>query len=158
MRGDGLTMRRDERGYTKFEFTAVIIMVAVVVLIALPLWLNFQEQERRAMDRLEAVNAESAARTEYMMSHWPGNEKVMYLFTGENEVCRILRHAPCESSDYASLTPPARDLYNDGGDEGSGQAAKARSRKLGDTPLIVVVSGEGEISYNSWKEVLAGGR
>lgn len=148
-------MKLNKKGYTKFELVAVIIMICIVIAILIPVWLHFAETERQAMDRLEATNAESAARIEYMLSHYPTEGSVMYMFTGNSEVLQILRHAPCETTDYENISFPRTDKYNDGGADGSGLAAGGRSNKVGDTPLIVVIGTNGEILYNSWKEQLA---
>lgn len=145
----------NKKGYTKFELIAVIIMIAIVIAILIPVWLHFQETERQAMDRLEATNAETMAHTEYMLGHYTSGEPAMYMFTGNSEVCQILRHAPYTANNYADITFPRADQYNDGGAQGSGLPAGGRSKKIGDTPLIVVINQNGEIVYNSWKEKLA---
>ena len=145
----------NKKGYTKFELVAVIIMICIVIAILIPVWLHFQETERQAMDRLEAINAETMARTEYMLGHYTSGEPVMYMFTGNSEVCQILRHAPYTAKSYGDITFSRVDQYNDGGAQGSGLPASGRSRKIGDTELIVVIDHNGEIVYNSWKEKLA---
>lgn len=145
----------NKKGYTKFELVAVIIMICIVIAILIPVWLHFQETERQAMDRYEAINAESTAQVEYMLGHFSSETPVMYMFTGNSEVLQILRHAPCETADYKNITFPRTDKYNDGGAEGSGLPAGGRSKKVGDEPLIVVIGNGGDILYNSWKEKLA---
>lgn len=149
-------MKLDRKGFTKFELTAVIIMIAIVIAIAIPVWLHFVETERRAMDRLESINAETEAHTEYMLSHWQSGEAVMYMFTGNNELCQILRHAPYNGgNDFSLISMPVEDKYSDGGNNGSGLEAKARSKKLEEISLIIVIDKNGEVVYNSWKERLA---
>ena len=148
-------MKLNKKGYTKFELVAVIIMICIVIAILIPIWLHFQEEQRQAMDRLEATNAEGTAQVEYMLAHWPTDGAVMYMFTGNSEVLQILRHAPCETTDYANIAFPRSDKYDDGGANGSGLAAGGRSRKVGDEPLIVVIGSDGAILYNSWKVKLS---
>lgn len=145
----------NKKGYTKFELVAVLIMIAIVIAILIPVWLHFQENERQAMDRLEANTAETMAHTEYLLGHYPSDGAVMYMFTGNTELLQILRHAPYTAESYADITFPRVDQYNDGGANGSGLPAGGRSKKIGDTPLIVVIDKGGEIVYNSWKEELA---
>lgn len=148
-------MKLNKKGFTKFELTAVIIIICIIIAILIPVWLHFQETERQAMDRLEAINAESTAQMEYLMSHYPAGGEVMYMFTGNSEVLQILRHAPYTAKSYDEIEFPRLDAYNDGGDEGHGLSAGGRSNKVGDTPLYVVIGDGGEILYNSWKEKLA---
>ncbi len=148
-------MLKNKKGFTKFELCAVLIMIAITVAIAIPVALHFVEEERKAMDRLEAINAETQAQTEYMLGHWERGETVMYMFTGNTEVCEILRHAPYTAKSFDEIDFPIADKYSDGGAQGSGLEARARSRKIGERPLIVVVGPGGDILYNSWKTRLA---
>ena len=142
------------RGITKVELVSVIIIIAVFIAVMIPLGYNFLEGQRRAQDRIKASNAQDTARQEYMLSH-RGGDPIVYSFSGKSEVLLIIAHAYAESEDYSDLTPPRKDGFNDGGSRSSTTITpKAKSDKIGDTPLYVVIGDNGEILYNSWYEAL----
>ena len=144
----------NKKGITKVELVSVIIIVAIFIAILIPLGYNFLEGQRRAQDRIKASNAQDTARQEYMLSHM-GDEPIVYSFSGKSEVLLIIAHAYAEGEDYSKLAPPRTDGFNDGGNRASTlQTPEAKSDKIGDTPLYVVVGGSGEILYNSWTEAL----
>ncbi len=147
--------KRGRRGYTRFELISVIIIVLIVIAIFIPVVLNFFETQRRSQDRQKAVRAEDLARQEYMLSHYDG-EPVVYTFSGRSEVLMIVSHAALdpETKDFSEIELPKKDAFNDGGNKAFGELAKADSRAVGETELYVVVTGDGEVLYNSWLEIL----
>lgn len=146
-----------KRGITKVELVSVIIIIAVFIAVMIPLGYNFLEGQRRSQDRIKASNAQDTARQEYMLSHM-GGDPIIYSFSGKTEVLLIIAHAPVEGvadGDYSGLTPPRKDGFNDGGNRSSTTLTpSAKSDKIGDTPLYIVVGNNGEILYNSWLEAL----
>ena len=148
-------MNRGKKGFTRFELTAVLIMIAIVIAISIPVALNFVETQRRSMDRQRADRAEEVAYTEYALAHMFKDGEVMYMFTGDTEVLDILRHAPYGGGEYSKIEFPRADKYDDGGAKAWGMAIKARSKKLEGEDLIIVLGANGEVRYNSWKEKLA---
>ena len=147
----------NRRGITKVELVSVLIIIAVFIAVMIPLGYNFVEGQRRAQDRIKASNAQDTARQEYMLSHM-GADPIIYSFSGKTEVLLVIAHAPVEGvtdGDYSGLTPPRKDYFNDGGNRSSTTLMpEARSDKIGDTPLYVVIGDSGEILYNSWYEAL----
>ena len=144
----------NKRGITKVELACVIIIIAVIIAVLIPIGYNFFEGQRQAQDRIKANNAQDTARQEYMLSHM-GDAPIVYSFSGKTEVLLVIAHAYAEGEDYSSLTPPRIDGFDDGGNRASTlQTPTAKSNKIGDTPLYIVVGGAGEILYNSWTEAL----
>ena len=148
-------MKNPKKGFTRFELTAVLIMIAIVILISIPVALHFVETQRRSMDRQRADRAEEVAYSEYALGHMFKDGAVMYMFTGDTEVLSILRHAPYEAKSYSEIVFPRTDKYDDGGAKASGLAIEPRSKKLEGEPLYIVLGPNGEVLYDSWKEKLA---
>ncbi len=142
---------RAKKGYTRYELVSVIIIVAVVIAIAVPLVLNFVENDRRGLDGLAAERAESAALIEFMQNHSTGGEAIVYMFSGDTEVINVYRHWAYEGESYSAITPPRHDGYNDTPTIGGGTPKRGKSKRIGDRALYVVVSPEGDVIYNSWR-------
>lgn len=146
---------RAKKGFTRFELAAGIIIIAIIIAILVPVVLNFFETQRRSQDRQKAVRAEDLARQEFMLEHYGGGP-IVYTFSGRSEVLMIVAHSPVEEDvkDYSETEIPKKDAFNDGGNKAFGELAKADSRAVGETELYVVVTGDGEVLYNSWLEIL----
>lgn len=142
---------RAKKGFTRYELASVLIIIAVIIAIAVPVILNFVENDRRGLDGLAAERAESAALIEFMQNHSSGGEAVVYMFSGDSEVISVYRHWQFEGESFEAITPPSRDGYNDTPTIGGGTAKRGKSRKIGDRALYVVISPEGEVIYNSWR-------
>ena len=146
---------RAKKGFTRFELAAGIIIIAIIIAILVPVVLNFFETQRRSQDRQKAVRAEDLARQEFMLEHYGGGP-IVYTLSGRSEVLMIVAHSPVgeDVKDYSETDIPKKDAFNDGGNKAFGELAKADSRAVGETELYVVVTGDGEVLYNSWLEIL----
>lgn len=142
-----------KKGYTKYELISVIIIITVIIAVSIPVWLSFLEKERRNVDGLEAERAEDAAIIEYMLNHSQSGDTVVYMFTGDTEVLHVYRHWKLDDSDFSSITPPRTDGYDDGSAVVGGTQNRGKSKKVGDRPLYVAVTGNGTVVYNSWREL-----
>ncbi len=141
-----------KKGFTRYELVSVIIIIAVIVALLIPLILSFVEKDRRNLDGYAAERAEDAALIEFLQNHSTSAEAVVYMFSGDSEVINIYRHWAFEGGDYSAITPPRHDGYFDTPTIGGGTPKRGKSRKIGDRELYVVVSQEGEVVYNSWRE------
>ena len=148
-------MKNAKKGYTRFELVAVIIIILIIIAISVPVALHFVETQRRSMDRQRALRAEEVAKVEYSLNHLFKDGAVTYMFTGDTEVLDVLRHAPYDGKDYEAISSWRADKFDDGGAKNSGLAIEPRSKKLEGEELIIVLSDDGEVLYNSWKEKLA---
>lgn len=142
---------RAKKGFTRYELVSVIIIISVILIIAVPIILNFVEDDRRGVDGLAAERAESAALIEYMQNHSDTGETIVYMFTGDSEVINVYRHWSYAGEEYSEITPPRHDGYNDTPTIGGGTPKRGKSKKIGDKELIVVVSPSGDVIYNSWR-------
>lgn len=140
----------DKKGYTKYELVSVIIIIAVIIAILIPVWLTFLEGQRRNLDGLAAERAEDTAQMEFMLSHYDSGDAIVYMFTGDTEVLHVYRHWSLGDTAYSDITPPRTDGFSDGGAV-SGKPKRAKSKKVGGKELFVVVRGDGEVVYNSWR-------
>lgn len=142
----------NKKGYTKYELVSVIIIVGVIIAIFIPVMMSFIEQDRRNVDGLAAERAEDVAKIEYMQHHSTSGDTVVYMFTGDSEVLRVYRHWK-HTGDFKDITPPRTDGYSDGSAIVGGTEKRGKSKKVGESPLYVAVSGNGEVVYNSWREL-----
>lgn len=143
----------NKKGYTKYELVSVIIIVGVIIAIFIPVMMSFMENERRNTDGLAAERAEDVAQIEYMQHHSTSGETVVYMFTGDSEVLRVYRHWRHDGDDFSSLTTPRTDGYDDGSAIVGATEKRGKSKRVGERPLYVAVSGSGEVVYNSWREL-----
>ncbi len=142
---------RAKKGFTRYELVSVIIIISVILIIAVPIILNFVEDDRRGVDGLAAERAEAAALIEFMQNHSDTGETVVYMFSGDTEVINVYRHWLYMGEEFSEITPPRHDGFNDTPTIGGGTPKRGKSRKIGDKELIVVVSPSGEVIYNSWR-------
>ncbi len=142
---------RAKKGFTRYELVSVIIIISVILIIAVPIILNFVEDDRRGVDGLAAERAEAAALIEFMQNHSNTGETVVYMFSGDTEVINVYRHWLYAGEEFSEITPPRRDGFNDTPTIGGGTPKRGKSKKIGDKELIVVVSPSGDVIYNSWR-------
>ena len=147
----------NKRGFTRIELVSAVIIVLVLIAISCPVIFNFVETQNRSKDRQKAVRAQDLARQEFMLSHYDG-EPIVYTFSGRSEVMAIVSHEYVSAeADFGALVLPKKDGFNDGGSTAYttlNDLAKAKSRKVGERELYVVVAEDGRILYNSWLEIL----